>query len=470
MSWELSTNSNYTYFTNTVDSSNSLRYPTKDILYRESPNAIDIIFKFDRATMITMQKSDIVLPVFDTNQELIDWLDDNTGAIDGILNLDAFGRLRTSGTGQRFDAEFIYDKQPTLFDEVVVGAGTVIHNPLSRDLSLKVNSTTTGDAASIIQHWHNPYTAGNSQLIDMTGTLNASNITGATTEIFLKSGIDSSEDIYLQNDWNINTVPSVDWSKSQIFQMDFQSLKVGTIKFNILRNGKGVTVHEINNDNRKVGGYWQYPALPLQWRIYNTATETITEIGYFDDTNGIGFRTRVPKDLTAEIRAICCTVKSEGGADLEDLPGLQRSVDMGVTPKTVSTTLVPILSIRVKSLFNTLDNKGLYVPQSFGIQTDNPILYRVIVGGVLTGAVWTDVGVTSGIEKDLSATTITGGTEIVSDYISSGMNTDSSEKGLLGKEVLSKGYVASDILTIAAIRTSTLNASVLASINWKEIR
>jgi hypothetical protein len=43
---------------------------------------------------------------------------------EGDMSYDAFGRLRTSGTGQRLDVEFIYDKQDEFFDEIT-NAGTV---------------------------------------------------------------------------------------------------------------------------------------------------------------------------------------------------------------------------------------------------------------------------------------------------------------------------------------------------------
>ena len=405
-----------------------------------------------------------------------EFYENNTGqATTKVSNLiqDAFGRLRISDTGQRFDCEFIYNLQPTLFDTFTNGGGTVSHNTSSRDVSLKTNSITSGDYAALVQHWHNPYTAGNSQLIDITGALNAGNISGASVELFIKNGIDNSETIYEQDDWNINTVPDVDWSKSQIFQMDFQSLKVGRIKFNLVRKGNGVAIHEIYNDNIRTGGYWQYPALPLRYYCYNTATETITEIGYFDDDNGIGYRCRVPINANAELRAICCTVKSEGGPDLSEIPGFGRAIDRGATAKVVSSTLIPVISIRVRSLFNSLDNRGIYIPLGYEFQTDNPIRYAVILGADLTGASWVNVDTNnSGIEYDLSATALTGGVTINSGYLASGgKNTDSSGAGLLGKTLLSKGYgTGTDILTVAAIRTTTTNANVLASINWKEIR
>ena len=56
--------------------------------------------------------------------------------------LDAFSRLRVSDTGQRFDCEFIYDKQASLFEENLSGGATFTHNIDSRDISLAIVNAT----------------------------------------------------------------------------------------------------------------------------------------------------------------------------------------------------------------------------------------------------------------------------------------------------------------------------------------
>ena len=92
MSWTLSNKNHYAFFTNDVTPSESIHYPTTDIFYRESANAIDICFKFDRATMIQMQKAEILdrdgVPFAD-NDALLEWLDVYTGGdvkVDVIIN------------------------------------------------------------------------------------------------------------------------------------------------------------------------------------------------------------------------------------------------------------------------------------------------------------------------------------------------------------------------------------------------
>lgn len=166
MSWELSTNLNYTYFTNTVDDDLSIRYPGKDLFYRESANAIDIVFKFDRSTMIQMQKSDITSPVFADNTALIDWLDDNTGgdvqfgftngSLDVILN---------DATTPPFDLFFTQALAPptTTTVEAVIGEYTItVDNPAIFTVGNLVGLFTGGTLASRY-YWAN--------LLDITGSV-----------------------------------------------------------------------------------------------------------------------------------------------------------------------------------------------------------------------------------------------------------------------------------------------------------
>lgn len=388
-------------------------------------------------------------------------------------SIDAFGRWRTSSTGQLFDVEFIYDKQPALMDEVTSGGATITHNATSRDVTLDIVNATNGTSALFSQHWHNPYIPGNSQLIDITGTLNPEGIAGGTASIFLKDGITSTETEIVQTNWNTNTVSDVDWSKSQIFMIDFQSLKIGRLRYYLVRKGLPIKVHEITNDNIRSGGYWQYPQQPLAWRIYNDATYTYMEIGYFNGSNGCGFRYKVPVNANATMRAICGTCKTEGGKDLFNISGFRYGIDNGTTKKTVATTLIPLLSIRPRTTFNSLNNHAITIPDSYVVQTDNPIRLVVIENGSLTGASFGNVDTNnSHVEYDTSATAISGGKILLSEYVGAGAkNSTVSGEGLIGKAVLAYGSDGvQDVLTLCAVRTTTTNADVLTGLSWREIR
>lgn len=388
-------------------------------------------------------------------------------------SVDAFGRARTSGVGNRFDVEFIYNKQADIVDEVVSGAGTVTHDTDSRDVTLAVVAATATDSAALYSY-DVPYTPGNSQLVDITGTLDLAAIGGGIASVFLRSTISGST-VELVNKpqaaWD-NPVSDVNWTKSQIFAIDFQSLKVGRIRFYLVRSGIAVEVHEIVNDNIRNTGYWQSPSLPAYWRIYNDATYTYAEIGYGDTLNAVGFRYRIARNASATMKAICATVKSEGGFSLFDIPGYQRAADNGVTAKTVSTTLIPLLSIRPAATFNSLVNRGLYIPTSYSIQTNQDMRFVILFRPTLTNPSWTAIG-NSGMEYDVTASAVTGGIVEFSDYLAAaaGSAVSSNSKGILGRTLLKLGRTGtSDILTLAAIRTGGTNATVLSSLGWKEIR
>lgn len=397
----------------------------------------------------------------------------NSIRIDGDSpSADAFGRLRVSNPNNRIDLEFIYDKQPNLVDEITVGAGTVTHNTNPRDLTLSVNSTTTGDKAEI-RSYPVPYTAGNSQLIDLTGVLNPTSQDGSV-QIFVRTKISGSvvETTYDQDTWDdLQTGP--DWSLSHIFAIDFQSLKVGRIRFGLVQNGLFIPVKEVANDNLRNSGYWQSPTLPIRWLIENAATTQSSEIAYGDDDNAIGFRFTNPgKSAAFEMTAICGTVKSEGGAVLQEIPGFQRSVSRSTSALTVGATLVPLISIRARSTFQSLPNLGLILPTGFEIATDNALFYRIFHGTTLTGGAWVNVDTNESIvEVNSGATATSGGHVIKEGIINTTRNTEIDLQNILGRVVLwdRKDNNETGILTIACQRLSN-NASVYGGFDWKEIR
>lgn len=386
--------------------------------------------------------------------------------------LSAFGILKTSEDGNRFDVEFIYDTQPDICDSIESGAGTITHNATQGDLTLANGGTTTGDSAEQASH-QIPYTPGNGQVIDITGTLDDAAIGGGNCELFLRSTVTGSttEEVYTESQWD-NQGESFDWTKSHIFVIDFQSLKVGTIRYGFNRSGVTVHIHSIHNDNVRNTGYWQNPTNSMYWRIYNDATYTYMELGYGDELNAVGFRYKIAKNASAEMRAICGTVKSEGGKPLFEMPGYSTYIDRGTTEKTISTTLVPLLSYRAKSTFKLIPNKTVIIPQGITVQTNNSIRLVVISGTALTGASWSDVDTDySALEYDVSATAFSGGHIVDGDYVTTSKNAVGGAVLELGRTIVwHRRDSNTGIITIAAVRSTTTSASVLVGQKFKEIR
>jgi hypothetical protein len=167
------------------------------------------------------------------------------------------------------------------------------------------------------------------------------------------------------------------------------------------------------------------------------------------------------------LEQICTTVFSEGGYVP---PGRIRSVDTGPAAITVGNSdLQPVISIRLAA-----DKQNqVIVPINYtAISTSNDdVLIRIILNGELFGDSFqaTDNGNTV-TEVDTSATLVSGGQQVWSDYI------NQTSKGILADFTLERESFAlaatasgvSDVLTIAAqARQGSANVSV--ALNFKEI-
>jgi len=388
--------------------------------------------------------------------------------------LDAFGRMRVSATGQRLDGEFIYGPQDDYFDSTT-NNGTVTHNTNPRDLTLSVSAAANGDFAKVASY-PVPYTPGNSQLIDITGVLDLAAIGGGTAEVFVRTKVSGSvvESTVAQSSWDALT-SGVDWTKSHIFTMDFQSLKVGSIRFGLVQNGSYTRITTVNNDNTRNTGYWQLANGSAYWHLYSNGTNSYMEVGYGNSNNAIGFRYKITANASATMKAICCTVKSEGGQSIWEMSGLPRSIDNGVTPVTASTTLVPIISIKPATTFNSLENLILALPNQYSLTTDQPIKYALVHDGTLTNASFAAVDASdSMMQYDVSATAITGGHIVDSGYVGTAgtaATRTGSKGGLLGKTLLwDRQNSVTGILSLCAIRTTANDAAVYGQVSWNELR
>lgn len=406
-------------------------------------------------------------------------------SIDGVaettpsdnLSMSEFGARRVESSDNRFDVEFLYDKQPLLVDDISSGTGSATHQTNGRHVLLAVGGAAIGATGGERAHSWITYTPGSGQEIDITGVLDAAAIGGGTAQVFLRSKVTGTVTLETidQASW-VAATSGVTWSYSQIFRISFQSLRVGRIQFSLVSGGIITKVAEILNDNERASGFWQYANLPPYWKVYNVTEggvdKTVTEFGYGDDDNGVGFRyVWGSVQSTATAIAICSTVKSQGGGRLIDLPGTPWVTPI-LAAKTVSTTLIPLLSVRVASTFNSISNRALVIPTGWSVATDQPIDYALIYRPTLTGAAFAAIDATyNGVEYDNTASAITGGYRVEGDYITAAANNPRQAQGILERVIMSLGSTGTaDILTIAAIRAGSSNASVRSYIKGKELR
>lgn len=338
----------------------------------------------------------------------------------GGTNLDAFGRLRTSNPYTLFDSQNRYGKDPQ-FDEALTGSATSTYLPNESTVQLAV-TTASGDKAVRQTLRVFPYQPGKSLLVLATFTMAAGEANlrqrvgyfNTNNGVFFQQNDDvlsfvvrtytggSASDARTVNqaDWNGDKLDgtgssgiTLDETKTQILFMDFEWLGVGSVRCGFIINGQFIVAHTFHNANIQTAVYMQTAILPVRYEIEATGALTGSK----------------------SMKQICSSVISEGGYEQQSaLIWARQTVD-----KTgIGTSFVPLISSRLKST-----NLGAVVlPNGYSFMpTSASDFFEValIKNATLTSASFTSLS--DNIEYDISATAMTGGTIVKSDFTSSGV-------------------------------------------------
>jgi len=333
--------------------------------------------------------------------------------------LDAFGRQRVSQPYTLFDSQNRYaaDNQ---FDVSTTGTGTTSF--LSNEAAVKMEVTGAGVGSVLRQSYRSfPYQPGKGLLVlatfvmDSSQSLNLTQRVGyyndqngvffqrvdGTYSFVLRSyvtGSVSDARTVNQNDWNGDKLDgtgasgyTLDPSKAQILWMDFEWLGVGSVRCGFIINGEYIVCHTFNNANEITNVYMTTAILPVRYEISTSSA------------------------LAASMKAICCSVVSEGGFEQTSIDHVaRRTTVLG----TIGTTFLPLVSIRLASGRTgavVLPNRVQALPT-----TSQNYEIALIKNPTLTGATWAaTVPSDSNVEFDVAATATTGGTIVQSDYLAS---------------------------------------------------
>lgn len=387
---------------------------------------------------------------------------------------DAFGRLRTSTPTNIFDAQNQYNTSPLIWGTIAVGTGAITHLPNESAVSLSV-STTSGDSIKYQTRRYHRYQPGKSLLVTMTGAFGApkANVrkrigyfdddnglffeqTAAGISVVRRSKTTGSvvDSAVAQSSWNLDKLDgtgasgiTLDSSLAQLFIIDFQWLSVGRVRFGFDFGGHVVYCHELLAANVLSGPYMTTANLPLRYELTNTATAA----------------------SGTTLKAICASVVSEGG---HSPLGYVHAAHSGTTGR-VLTARTPLLTIRLKSTFNSLTNRGLVAAKSMTVLTNNNLLWELVYNGTLSGTPsWTSAGANAVVEYDVGASGISGGELINAGHIAGavGSGATSIEPDISLADLvltLDPAGTTSDTLTVVGTPL-TATASTYASLQWSE--
>ena len=329
-------------------------------------------------------------------------------------SLDAFGRLRVSEPYTLFDSQNRYavDNQ---FDVSTTGTGTTSF--LSNEAAVKMEVTAGGVGSVLRQSYRSfPYQPGKSLLVLATFVMDSStssNLTqrvgyfntqngvffqrvGSVNSFVLRSsstptpGTPSDVRTVAQANWNGDKLDgtgasgyTLDISKAQILFMDFEWLGVGSVRCGFIINGEYIVCHTFNNANDISSVYMTTAILPMGYQIISASA------------------------LAASMKAICCSVASEGGFEQTSIEHVARRVN-ATSASTITTSFYPIASIRLAS--GALG--AVVIPSSYNFLPTTSDNYEIalVKNTTLTSPSWTAVPSNANVQFDISSTAMTGGT------------------------------------------------------------
>ena len=339
----------------------------------------------------------------------------------GGTNTDAFGRLRVSQPYTLFDSQQRYAADNQFDTSTVNGASTTF---LTNESTVQMSVAATTNSEAVRQTFRSmSYQPGKGLLVLATFAMNTptANIrqrvgyfntqngvffeaNGTTLSMVMRSdslptpGTPSDIRSIPQSAWNGDKLDgtgasgyTLDPSKTQIFWCDFEWLGVGSVRTGFVINGQYIVCHTFNNANDIGSVYMTTAILPVRYEIKNLSNAT-----------------------TASMKHICSTVISEGGYEQYSPSHLARRT---TKLATIGLTFKPVVSIRLAS--TALG--AVVLPGRMQLLPITSQNYEVglFLNGTLTGASWSAVPSDANVEMDTSATAITGGTLVQTDYVSS---------------------------------------------------
>jgi len=384
-------------------------------------------------------------------------------------NVTAFGNLKTVTSHNVFESTFSFDKQPLIWNEVLATGGTNTWNTNTNSINL---ATTTASGSSVIVQSKRRlrYNPARSVLIQMSvnsGALLANNRVrigqfDANNGLFfentniasvvIRSNTSGSivDNTFPQSAWNLDKLDgtgasgvSIDFSKHQLFVIEYGWQGIAAVKFGFYVNGKITFCHQFDSSNTLAVPYMKTANLPM--RIENTNTGATVS--------------------TKTVNVTCIAVKHFGEND--DSEGVPRTFVLpAIRTAAAMPTFTPIISIRLSAAGITGIVELLKAP-IYG-QTADDVAWKVILNPTLTGATF---ATTSGlVQIDNAATALTGGTDITSGFVKQG--TDSGLESFENFKYINTLFGATqagvaDIITIAA-SSRTTTADVWGAITWRE--
>lgn len=388
--------------------------------------------------------------------------------------LDSFGRLRVSEPLVLFESFFTFDSQETRWSQSLTGSATVTRAAASSTVNLNVTAAS-GDKAIRQSRRYVPYQAGRTQHIAISFVMSPAKtnlrqrvglfdtddgafleLDGSTASFVARSsasGSPSDARKVTQANWNLDKLDGtgksgviLDLTKLQLLIIDYGWQAAGSIRIGFLINGETIYAHQFHNANVLALPYFSRGSLPMRIEIENTgATSGASSLG-----------------------TVCFVAMSESGFNPQ---GIVRSSSTGNTLKTIGTTFVPLISLRLKT--SALKHSLALISHSISLKTNDNVEFAIVKNSTLTGAAFASVADESIAEADITASAATGGIFLHREFIfqagniATGFSSKSEVYNSLSTNIGSLLDGTSETISILA-RCFKGTADISSAWTWRE--
>lgn len=396
------------------------------------------------------------------------------------MAVDAFGRARSSLPYTLFESFHRYQDNGKISTANSASGSTFTHNPTQGCIDCTITNTANsyiyressrvfayqpGKSLQVLETFvlATPQ-RGLRQRYGYFGTQNGFYLEVEDSNIYLvrRSYVTGSvvNTRVAQANWNMDpldgTGPSkltLDLTKAQILFTDVQWLGVGSTRMGFVIGGQLIHCHTFHHANLSDANttYMTTGCLPIRAEIenYNSMANTST------------------------LKIICATVISEAGFEPRG-----RAKTCGREPNTTinmatSGTYYPVAAIRLKS--DRPD--GVVLPKNatlLGVGGNGSRLrYKIVSGATITGGTWVDAGSDSSVQYNISATGMSGGTDLLSGYQAvnnQGTNAIDIGGGDVFKYQLERNSFTGGNTTFVLAATGAGNGdTAVGGIDWEEM-
>jgi hypothetical protein len=402
-------------------------------------------------------------------------LSDNWGTrADFRPDFTSKNRLKTSPYETSFFNTFQFGKETDVWDETTSNGGTATFNANLSGVVMAVTNTAGSEVIRQTKHVMR-YIPGRTSTLSfairlqtpVVGVRRRFGLFDENNGVFFEDAGDGNYYCVLRSnttgsvvetrvaraDWNGDKLDgngrskiTADPNAQHMINIEYEWYGAGQVKFSYTIDGETHNIHTFNTGNVLNTVWSATPFLPIRLELKNVTGAAGTHYLY-QGSNSI-ISEGVPEKL------------GTGQNILTPLAG--RTM-------TLANTFYPIVSIRLKSTAL----QGIALPTAFqAATTDNAnIFYKLVVNATLTGTSWVDMAdPNSFTQYDLSATGMTGGTDIDAGFVVSGASStiqiNPKTSNQIGRS--SMGTV-SDTLTLA-VACGNANKSAIASMTWIEQR